>query len=141
MIGLGLHAVFEGMAMGAEKRRAKTCIFALAILLHKGAAGMSFGISLKSAFPDRECYATALLVFFSCFTPIGVIIGMVCIAEASPIFEICFSSVAAGSFIYIACSEVIVAEFSLPGATWFKFTKLFVFILGVGIIAALKSLD
>ena len=53
MIGLGLHAVFEGMAMGAENRKAKTLIFALAIFLHKGAAGMSFGISLQKAFADR----------------------------------------------------------------------------------------
>jgi zinc transporter 1/2/3 len=111
MIGLGLHAVFEGMALGAENRKSKVLIFALAIFLHKGAAGMSFGISLKQAFPDRMCYATSLMAFFSLFTPIGVILGKVFISHASPIFEIIFSSIAAGSFIYIACSEVIVEEF------------------------------
>lgn len=53
MIGLGVHAVCEGMAVGAEGRSAKVLILSLAIILHKGAAAMSFGISLKNAFNDR----------------------------------------------------------------------------------------
>jgi zinc transporter 1/2/3 len=46
LIGLGTHAIFEGLALGIEPKPEKALIFAIAITLHKGAAGMSLGISM-----------------------------------------------------------------------------------------------
>jgi len=51
MIGLGVHATFEGLSLGIEKDFDKVMIFAIAIVLHKGAAGMSLGISMSQTFP------------------------------------------------------------------------------------------
>jgi hypothetical protein len=45
--------------------------------MHKGAAGMSLGISMAKAFPNRNNFIFSLLFMFSLFTPIGVIIGMI----------------------------------------------------------------
>ena len=50
MIGLGVHALFEGFALGISDDVDKTIIFAVAIILHKGAAGMSLGISMARTF-------------------------------------------------------------------------------------------
>ena len=50
MIGLGVHALFEGIALGISDDVDKTIIFAVAIILHKGAAGMSLGISMARTF-------------------------------------------------------------------------------------------
>jgi len=44
-------------------------------------------------------------------TPIGIIIGMF-VEGSSKILELLFNSLAAGTFIYIGCSEVIIEEFS-----------------------------
>ena len=44
--------------------------------MHKGAAGMSLGISMAQVFPNRNNFIFALLFMFSVFTPLGVIIGM-----------------------------------------------------------------
>jgi zinc transporter ZupT len=45
---------------------------------------------------------------------------------------------AAGTFLYIACSEVIVEEFSIPQ---FRFLKIFFYLVGIACIALLKILD
>jgi zinc transporter 1/2/3 len=53
LIGLGAHAVFEGLALGLRDKMQDVEIMCLAIILHKGAAGMSLGISMAKVFPDR----------------------------------------------------------------------------------------
>lgn len=60
------------------------------------------------------------------------------LANAAEIYEVIFSSIAAGSFVYIACSEVVVEEFSIPGN---RYWKLFFFILGASIITSLWFLE
>lgn len=52
MIGLGVHATFEGLSLGMSKDFDSTLLFAIAIVLHKGAAGMSLGISMGKTFPN-----------------------------------------------------------------------------------------
>ena len=54
-----------------------------------------------------------ILIFLGIFaitTPIGIIIGM-SIAETSPIVDVVFLSLSGGTFVYVACSEIIVNEF------------------------------
>lgn len=60
------------------------------------------------------------------------------VANAGDIYEIVFSSIAAGSFVYIACSEVVVEEFSIPGN---RYWKLLAFLLGATVITLLWFLD
>ena len=113
LIGLGAHAIFEGLALGLKDDMAEVEVLCLAIILHKGAAGMSLGISMAKVFPDRQGFVIMLLAIFATFTPLGVVLGMI-LAEGSELTEIIFSSLAAGSFLYISCSEVIVEEFAIP---------------------------
>jgi zinc transporter 1/2/3 len=46
LLGLGVHALFEGLALGIEPKYEKATILGLAIVLHKASAGMSLGISM-----------------------------------------------------------------------------------------------
>ena len=137
LIGLGLHSVFEGLALGLEKEDSKVEIFALAILLHKGAAGMSLGISMGRTFPDEKLFVLLMLTLFASFTPFGVLLGMV-LSGGNAMMEIICSSISAGSFLYIACSEVIVEEFSISRN---RCLKLFFFMVGIGIITSLLFLE
>jgi len=52
--------------------------------------------------------------------------------------EIVFSCLAAGSFLYIACSEVIIEEFSIP---IYRYWKLFFYFIGIGLITSLKFIE
>lgn len=133
LIGLGAHSVFEGIATGAQTTIQDAGMLAVAILLHKGAAAMSLAISLTKAFPDRDCFVIGLITAFSSFTPLGIVLGLI-IKNSSEIMEIVFSCLAGGTFIYIACSEVIVEEFSLPND---KVLKLVFFLLGISVITSL----
>ena len=137
MIALSVHSVFEGLALGLQLNEAQVINIVIAILVHKGAAGSSLGISLVKTFPTNFRLCRQMIVIFSLATPLGVLIGMA-IANAGDIYDIIFSSIAAGSFVYIACSEVIVEEFSIPGNRWLK---LLAFLVGAAIITCLWFLD
>ena len=106
-------------------------------MVHKGAAGSSLGISLVKTFPDNFKLCRWLIFTFSLATPLGVGIGMA-VANAGNIYDVIFSSLAAGSFVYIACTEVIVEEFSIPGN---RYWKLLAFLIGAAIITLLWFLD
>jgi solute carrier family 39 (zinc transporter), member 1/2/3 len=63
----------------------------------------------------------ALLLFiFAITAPIGVIIGMH-LEDSSPIILAIFMGISAGSFIYVASSEVIVNEFGRGKHQFWKF--------------------
>ena len=70
-------------------------------------------------------------------SPLGIILGMV-LEGSSDIVEIIFSCLSAGTFIYIACSEVIPEEFSIAQ---FKYMKLLFFILGIALITSLFFIE
>ena len=136
MLALSVHSIFEGMAVGLASTVPEAFNMMLAIVIHKGAAGSSLGISLVKTFPDDFKLVRTLVFLFACATPLGVFLGM--LISASEIYEIIFNSIAAGTFVYIACSEVIVEEFSVPGSRWWKFIF---FLLGAGVITSLIFIE
>ena len=76
LIGLGSHSIFEGLALGISDDYDQVAFFAIAIILHKGAAGMSLGISMQRAFPTEKKFTTFMMFLFAIFSPIGVLLGM-----------------------------------------------------------------
>ncbi len=137
MLALSVHSVFEGIATGLAKSEQDVLNMAIAILIHKGAAGSSLGISLVKTFPNNFRLARQLAFVFALATPLGVALGMI-VANAGDVWEVIFNSIAAGSFLYIACTEVIVEEFSIPGN---RYWKLLAFLIGAAIITCLWFLD
>ena len=137
MIALSVHSIFEGLATGISKDMKDVINMIIAIVLHKGAAGTSLGISLVKTFPNEFKLVRTLVLIFSIATPLGVILGMI-LADADDIYEIIFNSIAAGTFFYIACSEIIVEEFALEG---YRFTKMIFFLLGATMITCLYFIE
>ena len=137
LIGLGTHAIFEGLALGLTKDMKDLVLFVAAILMHKGAAGMSLGISMAKTFPDNAGFVTWMILLFAIFTPLGVVLGMI-LSDGSDMTELIFACLAGGSFLYISLSEVIVEEFSISSN---RFIKLFFFLFGIACIASLVLLD
>jgi len=77
MIGLGIHAIFEGLAVGISDKVTDILILGLAIFLHKGAAAMSLGISMTKTFPDNNKLVNIVIWSFAIFTPTGVGLGWI----------------------------------------------------------------
>jgi zinc transporter ZupT len=71
-------------------------------------------------------------------TPVGMIIGMIVGSEANDLMNVVFNALAAGTFFYIACSEVIVEEFSVGKYKWWK---MLAFSFGAGLIVGLGLLE
>ena len=134
MIALSVHACFEGIALGLQRSFVNTLNIMIAIVIHKGAASSALGISLVKVFPNDFKLVRQLICIFAFATPLGVAIGIAC-ENAGDIVDVIMSSIAAGTFIYIACTEIIVAEFSVGG---FRVFKLIAFILGACIISSLS---
>jgi zinc transporter 1/2/3 len=137
MIALSVHAIFEGLALGLSTDFNGTMNIVIAILIHKGAASSSLGISLVKTFPHDFCLVRWLVFCFAMASPIGVGIGMA-LSSSGILIQVIFTCLAAGSFLYIACSEVIVSEFSVPGnRCW----KLLAFMMGAAVITCLYFIE
>jgi zinc transporter 1/2/3 len=135
LIALSTHAFFEGIALGLTKDFNPTVNIMIGLLIHKTAASISLGISIASNFEGKDlCKGYMLLISFCLATPIGIAIGMV-LQDTNPLVEVVMSSFAGGTFIYIAASEVIVEEFSLPGRS--KWLQMLFFLLGASLITSL----
>lgn len=77
-----------------------------------------------------------LIIMFSLFTPLGILLGF--FISSSRIVESTFLAISTGTFIYVACSEVIVEEFAVTRYRWFKFAA---FMLGGAFISVLSIID
>ena len=137
MFALSIHSVFEGIAAGLANELSDLWTFIIAISLHKWAAAMSLGISMSKNFKDQKATVYILLTIFSLATPLGISIGML-VSDSSALTEIIFNSLAGGTFVYIACSEVIVEEFSVSELKWLK---MLAFMVGAGVITDFNLIE
>ena len=104
----------------------------MGIVIHKSAAAVSLGGAFaRTGFSLKEILL--FLGIFSVLSPIGVIIGMY-IAESNALVDVVFLGLSGGTFIYVACSEIIVAEFDKGHYQWIKALLV---LLGGFIIAVL----
>ena len=69
--------------------------------------------------------------------PIGIIIGMQ-ISDSNKLVDTVFLSISGGTFIYVACSEIIVNEFDKGNKQW---VKMLLVLLGGIVISLLWFLD
>ncbi|NYI41285.1 ZIP family metal transporter [Demequina lutea] len=114
LIVLSVHSVILGLALGAQSALSGALIVFLAILAHKGAAGLALGVGFQRAgLTHRQ--ALGRLTFFSVMTPLGIIagaaIGGMLTGRADTLFEAVFDSIGAGTFMYIAALDIIKTEF------------------------------
>ena len=136
MIALSVHSIFEGMALGLMNEMKPFINLMISILVHKFAESMSISIAMqKSEFPFSKLVKFILL--FSCATPLGTLSGIL-LNGAPEIVNIVFTSLAGGTFIYVACSELIVEEFSLPGNRWWKLLAFMTGALFIGLLLLLE---
>jgi len=99
---LSIHAFLMGVALGLSSVLSVAIILLLAILAHKWAESFSLAIQIaKSHFNHR----TRLLLFFifAMMTPLGILLGgfSVHMLEKMPLLQPIFSSLAAGTFLYL----------------------------------------
>ena len=132
LIALSVHGIFEGIALGVMNTVKECSILFSAIILHKWAAAFALGISFYKSGTEKNIFIN-MIILFTLFGPIGIIIGMI-FSDAGNLIKGIMLGISGGTFIYVAASEIIVEEFSLSKKIqikylWFLFGGILTFLL------------
>ena len=125
LLALGFHGFFEGMALGIQGEVRNTLFLALAIAAHKWAASLTLGISIIKAGIQLK-QLIIMIAVFGLIGPVGIAFGMILRATANDVIEGIFLAISVGTFLYIACTEVLVEEFEHSDYKFFKFAAFMV---------------
>ena len=120
LLALSIHGLFECLALGIQTDSKNTLFLFIALMIHKWAEAFALGIFFVQAKLAKNNYFL-LILFFALIGPIGVFLGILLSTTASECIEGIFLSISTGTFLYVACSEVIVEEFSTPAKRYLKF--------------------
>ncbi|MCL1971511.1 MAG: ZIP family metal transporter [Endomicrobia bacterium] len=108
VIGLSFHSLIDGViiAVGFEANTALGIFTAVAVLLHKLPDGITIsGILLHGGATKKKILNFSLLT--AAFTPAGTVLGMFLFKNISENTLGALLAVAAGSFIFLAASDLI----------------------------------
>ena len=137
LLALGFHGLFEGIALGISSTVKGTLTLLFAIAAHKWAASLTLGISFVKSGTENPQYSI-MIGIFALIGPVGMLIGLILSTSTNEIVEGIFLAISTGTFIYIACSEVIVEEFS---SQINKYSKFGLFMVGGLLAASLSFLE
>ena len=137
LLSLSIHGLFECLALGIQTNYNNALFLFIALMIHKWAEAFAIGILfVKAKFTKKFFY---LMIFaFALIGPIGVAIGIVLASTADEFIEGIFLSISTGTFLYVACSEVIIEEFSNPEK---RYLKYFLYLLGCIFAVGLTMLE
>lgn len=118
VIGLGFHALFEGLAFGLMEEFESMWKLALGICIHKGAAAFALGGTLAQSKFSMKMSALYVLIF-AILAPIGIIGAIILhnIMESEGsggpmnLINSCLISLSAGTFLYVGMTEILSKEF------------------------------
>jgi len=139
LFALGFHGLFEGIALGVQSEISGTLSLLLAIAAHKWAASLTLGISFVKAEVESKQFYLMISIFAS-IGPIGSILGLIITHMFTEEYiEGIFLAISTGTFIYVACSEVLVEEFEKKDNKKLKFLAFMfggIFISGLSVLEA-----
>ena len=124
LLALSIHGMFECLALGIQSESKNTLFLFIALMIHKWAEAFSLGVFFIKGKLEKRHYLS-LISLFSFIGPAGVLLGILLSKTTSENVEGVFLCISTGTFLYVACSEVIVEEFSNPNKRYFKFLLYF----------------
>lgn len=99
---LSIHSLLEGAAVGISGDLLTAVVLALAIIAHKWAESFSLSLQINKS---EMHFSPGLMLFlgFALMTPLGIFLGDIVLDSAGshPLLTPIFSSLAAGTFLYI----------------------------------------
>jgi ZIP family zinc transporter/zinc and cadmium transporter len=131
LIGLLLHTLFDGIAIGAGflKNTHTGLVMFLAVIFHKLPEGFSMSaLMLAAGRPPRSAVTSAGMLGVS--TVLGTLLALL-VGSHDPAWAPAFLALETGSFLYIGCSDM------LPATNKGQDRRALVLVLlGVGLFAA-----
>ncbi|XP_077177483.1 zinc transporter ZIP1 [Paroedura picta] len=137
LLGLSLHSIFEGLAVGLQEGSAQALEICLALLIHKGA--IAFSLSFKLLQSRLRVRAVAgCLILFSIMSPLGIGLGVALtespVAVLHGLSRSVLEGLAAGTFVYITFLEILPHELSSSEQ---RILKVIVLLAGFALVTSI----
>ena len=118
LLALSLHSVFEGLAVGLERKTSSVLTITIALVLHKCVLSMSLGANLIRS-KLSYCNIIRSVLFFSLTAPIGIGVGLLIVdlwdSKYSSLTQGLLQGIACGTFLYVTFFEIFPSEFNKKG--------------------------
>ncbi|KFM26245.1 Zinc transporter ZIP1 [Auxenochlorella protothecoides] len=122
-VALCFHSVLEGAAMGAQATVSASMHIFIAVVSHKGLAAYALGSSVVDSDVSPARF-WSVVGPFTLASPLGIFVGYVVSDLAAGTGAASISSMAAGTFLYVAFMEVIPKELDDKAHTLLKLAAL-----------------
>ncbi|XP_071529004.1 zinc transporter ZIP1-like [Panulirus ornatus] len=116
LMALGIHSLFEGMAVGLQTQKDKVLEFSVAVLVHETVMAFTFGMEVSKSHGLSRCTKALYVLIFTSTIPLGIAAGVGLQNAPSDNREIVsavLEAFATGIFIHVIFIEVLAKEF--PG--------------------------
>lgn len=140
IVALSLHSIFEGLAVGLQKKSEEVIGIFAALVIHKSVLSFSLGMNLvQSKLSHGGVFRSVL--FFSLTAPVGVGIGLAITdlwdSNISTLVQGILTGIACGTFLFVTFFEVLPAEFNCPDV---RLLKVLFLLLGFGTVTGILFL-
>ncbi|KAI6172072.1 Nfi-1 [Aphelenchoides besseyi] len=109
LFALSIHSIFEGIALGAQSADSSFFKFLVSIMLHEVLCSFAFGVNLANS-GISKLHGVFYILFLSFTLPFGIgIMGLLSTGDKvfSTFSKFVMEGIAAGTFIYVACIEML----------------------------------
>ncbi|XP_052792046.1 zinc transporter ZIP1-like [Mya arenaria] len=141
ILALSFHSVFEGLAVGLQKKTEDVIGIFGALVIHKSILSFCLGMNLIESRLSQAGIIRSI-VFFSITAPIGIGIGIGIMdlwdSNNSLLVQGILSGIACGTFLYVTFFEVLPSEFNCPDH---RLLKVLFLILGFATVTCVLFLD
>eukprot|EP01088_Endostelium_zonatum_P001187 TRINITY_DN11482_c0_g1_i1.p1 TRINITY_DN11482_c0_g1~~TRINITY_DN11482_c0_g1_i1.p1 ORF type:complete len:344 (+),score=39.65 TRINITY_DN11482_c0_g1_i1:106-1137(+) len=114
IIIFSLHEFIAGLALGISSETSKALPIFLALITHKWLEAFSVGVALLRITTLSRFSFVRIILAYSATAPLGVIVGAMCRffeGDVTSVMTGIFTSLAAGTFIYVSLVDIILPEF------------------------------
>ena len=140
IVALSLHSVFEGLAVGLQKKSEDVIGIFAALVVHKSILSFSLGMNLVQSKLTHGGVLRSVLLF-SLTSPIGVGVGLIIMdlwdSNVSTLIQGILTGIACGTFLYVTFFEVLPAEFNCPDM---RLPKVLFLLIGFGTVTGILFL-
>jgi zinc transporter ZupT len=128
VLALSMHSLLEGLGMAGKNSSPDLTRFLVGLFAHKWIEAFALGVTVMSA-GLSTLGSFGLIFFYTVLTPVGIVIGMAAdyfvlqsqnnassaslinVTGSASSLPYVFNGLAAGSFMFVACIEMIPPEF------------------------------
>ena len=137
IVALSLHSVFEGLAVGLQKKSEDVIGIFAALVVHKSVLSFSLGMNLVQSKLSHGGVIRSVLLF-SLTAPVGVGVGLAIMglwnSNISTLLQGILTGIACGTFLYVTFFEVLPAEFNCPDV---RLLKVLFLLIGFGTVTGI----